>query len=205
VQLNIIEFCLMNNNVRRFIQEYYEFEILKKMIVSKQLHSVLEIGCGSGNGARLINKHFKPEKMIGIDFDERMIKRAKQRISDPNIVFQRMDAAKLQFGDNSFDAVFDFGIIHHIPDWKTCISEIKRVLKNGGELIIEDLSLNSFENFPGVVWKSLLAHPYEQMFTMDEFLEYLKEAGFIINSFKKFNPLKMINFFSLSASSLEKK
>ncbi len=88
MRLNLLEFCLMNNNVRRFIQEHYEFNILKKMMFSKQLQSVLEIGCGSGNGSRLINDCFHPQTIVGIDFDERMIKLAKQRVVIHSCFFQ---------------------------------------------------------------------------------------------------------------------
>jgi ubiquinone/menaquinone biosynthesis C-methylase UbiE len=55
-----------------------------------------------------------------------------------------MDASKLDFPDNHFDAVFDFGIIHHIPNWKDCIQELKRVLKPNGEVILEELSIDTF-------------------------------------------------------------
>jgi ubiquinone/menaquinone biosynthesis C-methylase UbiE len=55
-----------------------------------------------------------------------------------------MDASKLDFPDGHFDAVFDFGIIHHIPNWKDCIQELKRVLKPNGEVILEELSIDTF-------------------------------------------------------------
>ena len=83
--------------------------------------------------------------------------------------FEVVDASKLDFPDESFDAIFDFGIIHHIPNWKNCIGELRRVLKDGGKLILEALSIDTFSGFPGRLYKSLLTHPYDQMFSTEEF------------------------------------
>ena len=106
-----------------------------------------------------------------------------------------MDASNLDFPDQWFDAIFNFGIINHIPNWKECIAELKRVLKDGGSLILEDLSLDSFSGFPGVLLKLLLAHPYEQMYTAEEFVGHLENVGFTIDHFKKSNPLIMLKHF----------
>jgi ubiquinone/menaquinone biosynthesis C-methylase UbiE len=111
-----------------------------------------------------------------------------------------MDASKLVFPNESFDAIFDFGIIHHIPNWKNCIGELRRVLKDGGKLILEELSLDTLSGFPGKPYKSLLAHPYDQMFSTEEFVQHLENVGFEINDFKKSNPFKMMQHFSLVAS-----
>src|SRR5271157_6253713 len=115
--LNMIEFYAMNNPVRRVIQERYEIKILRKMSPIKNIGTALEIGCGSGNGARLIKKYFSARKIIAVDLDEKMIRLAKKRHGGL-ATFLVMDASKLDFPDKTFDAIFDFGIIHHIPNWK---------------------------------------------------------------------------------------
>ena len=83
--------------------------------------------------------------------------------------FEVVVASKLDFPDESFDAIFDFGIIHHIPSLKNCIGELRRVLKDGGKLILEALSIDTFSGSPGRPYKSLLTHPYDQMFSTEEF------------------------------------
>lgn len=200
MKLNYPEFLLMNNPARAYVQEKYELPVLMNMLESKTFDQVLEIGCGNGNGAKLIRKYFNPLHITGIDLDERMIRIAREKINDESIAFKVMDASKLDFPDASFHAIFDFGVIHHIPDWKDCIAELRRVLKDGGKLILEELSIDSFSGFPGGLYKLLLAHPYEQMFSMDEFVGYLENAGFRITGFKKSNPLHLIRHFSLVAS-----
>jgi len=43
-----------------------------------------------------------------------------------------------QFANASKDVVIIFGVLHHIPDWRTAIDEIVRVLKSGGSLFLEE-------------------------------------------------------------------
>jgi len=199
MKLNKIEFLAMNNPIRAFIQEKYELKILRAMTSVKNAQMALEIGCGTGNGSKLIKKHFSIKSIIGIDLDEKMIKIASKRNIDTSISYKVMDASKLYFPDKYFDAVFDFGVIHHIPNWMDSIKEIKRVLRPKGELILEDLSIASFTKGLGKLWRILSDHPYQSMYTPIQFTEFLDELGFTIKNYKESNPLKMIKFFSLNA------
>ena len=46
------------------------------------------------------------------------------------------DATSLDFPDGTFDVVYSFGVLHHIPDVTRAVAEIHRVLKSGGELLV---------------------------------------------------------------------
>lgn len=199
MKLNKIEFAAMNNLIRRFIQNKYEIRILKNITSMNNVNAVLEIGCGSGNGTKLIKKYFLPKNIIAIDLDDKMIEIANKRIKDDGIKFLAMDGSKLDFPDEYFDAVFDFKAIHHIPNWKDCLMEIKRVLKPQGELVLEDLSLETFTTGIGNLWRILLDHPYDLMYTKKSFRDFLNEVGFEIRNYKEFNPLHLIRHFSLNA------
>lgn len=142
--MNKNEFWLMNNPARAFIQRF-EARKLRKMSDLKEGKNILEIGCGQGVGTQLIKTYFKPQRIQAIDLDPKMIQRAKRRIKDSHVHFEVGDASQLRFKDNSFDAIFDFGIIHHIPNWRDCLKELYRVLKPGGQLIMEDLSIDTFQ------------------------------------------------------------
>jgi len=197
--LNTFEFHLMNNPVRRLIQERYEMNRFMAMGVSHPQGEVLEIGCGNGNGARLIEKYLKPERILSIDLDEGMVDIARKRKGLEKASFLVMDASRLDFPDQQFDAVFDFGIIHHIPNWRDCILEIHRVLKKNGVAYIEELSRETFYTGTGRLWKKVLFHPYDSMFTEDEFIAALKETGFTITHYSRHNPLGLVRHFSLRA------
>jgi ubiquinone/menaquinone biosynthesis C-methylase UbiE len=199
VKLNKLEFLAMNNPIRALIQEYYELPMLRKMIVINGIDKALEIGCGNGHGAKLIKKFFNPRNIVGIDLDERMIRLAKKRNNDQSISFLVMDASKLNFPDKHFDAIFDFGMIHHVANWKDCLKELKRVLKDDGKIILEDLSSDTFKTSLGRIMKLLSDHPYADMYSIEDFLNYMKSIGFEIINSKASNPAGLIKFFSLTA------
>jgi ubiquinone/menaquinone biosynthesis C-methylase UbiE len=202
MKLNKLEFLAMNNWIRAIIQEKYEVKILRRLSKLDEIEIALEIGCGNGAGAHLIEKYFNPSKLIGVDIDEEMIKRAIEGHQDnDSMEFKVNDASKLGFPDHYFDAIFCFGAIHHIPNWRDCIYEMKRVLKPGGEIILEDLSIDSFASGIGKLWRKLFAHPYAEMYTSEDFKKHLIDVGFNNLSYEDFYPLKLIKHFSLSANS----
>jgi len=179
----------MNNlSVFFFSKPWYRRHSLEKIIskyfmrFSKELSkgTFLEIGCASGIGAFLIKNYFSPSKIISIDLDKRMVDIARKNIQDPSIFFEVGNASKLRFGDNHFDAVFDFIVIHHIPNWKDCLEELYRVLKPQGKLFVYDVSIESFNTLFGRIMKITSRHPYRYMYKKSDFIECLEKTGFKI-------------------------
>ena len=197
--MNKLEFLLMNNPIRAFIQDTVEAETFRKLSPLKKGKIILEIGCGNGDGAKLIWKYFSPKQIYGIDLDPKMIALANENNNNNKIMFQQGSATKLPFKKNQFDAIFDFGIIHHIPDWKNCIKEMKRVLKPNGIVHIEDYYKETFQSPFGRLLKKILIHPYEDMHSKKEFVEYLKKSGFKILSYEEHFPLKTTEYFVIIA------
>jgi ubiquinone/menaquinone biosynthesis C-methylase UbiE len=199
MNLNRFEFSFINSRIRAYIQDKFELKDIRRLSSLPSNRVVLEIGCGNGIGARLIKKYFSPLKIYAIDLDQRMIDLAKRYNADDSIIFELGDATKLRFKDEEFDAVFDFGVIHHIPNWEDCISELKRVLKIEGELIIEDFSIETFETATGRILKKLTKHPYERMYRRMHLVECLKSSGFEIMKEKIYHPLHLIRYFTVIA------
>ena len=80
MKLNKIEFLLMNNPLRAFIQKNYEIKKFIEISNVIKIKNALEIGCGNGYGSYLINRHFQPNKLFAIDIDGKMIQIAKKGI-----------------------------------------------------------------------------------------------------------------------------
>ena len=97
---------------------------------------VLEIGSGVGTDARNIID--KGAAYTGINVDLGSTEATSQALrvfSLPGIALQ-CNATSLDFPDSTFDVVYSFGVLHHIPEAGKAVAEIHRVLKPGGELLV---------------------------------------------------------------------
>ncbi len=138
----------------------------------------LEIGCGQGAGGEIILEEFKARRVIAIDYDTAQVKLAKNRIRlkhRPYLQLLTGDAASLSFASAQFDAVFDYGILHHVPGWREALAEIFRVLKPGGQFFYEEMLKPLIGNY---VFDKLFPHPPEALLVREEFERALVEQGF---------------------------
>lgn len=114
--------------------------------------------------------------MDGFDLDPRMVARARRRLGrrGSNARLWVGDATTIPVENDTYDAVFDFGIIHHIPQWRFSLREIARVLKPGGRFYAEEV-LGAFIRHPVV--RRLFDHPQADRFDAAEFRKGIEEAG----------------------------
>jgi len=128
----------MNNILRRWSQKYIEFKIFKSMLKKRKVNlkekAIIDAGCGSGYSTKLIMTEFHPSKILAFDYMPEQINLAKKR--KLNVDFIVGDMTKIKSENALYDAVFVFGVIHHIPGWKKALSEAVRVLNTGGALLI---------------------------------------------------------------------
>jgi len=123
-------FCGPNTNIYKEHAARYDFT--SKYVKSKK---VLDIACGSGYGCEiLLNKGAK--YVVGSDISEETIDYAKKNYQKENIEFYTNDIKKLNFPDEEFDCIVSFETLEHVKEQEAAISELKRVLKKGGTLII---------------------------------------------------------------------
>lgn len=97
---------------------------------------VLEIGTGVGTDARNIIR--RGGTYLGINVDQGSVDATKKALDVFGLEgeVKKCSATELFLPNESIDIVYSFGVIHHIPDAKKAISEIERVLKPGGKLLI---------------------------------------------------------------------
>ena len=136
MKLSAPEFRAMQSLPRKLGQRFFEMPIFCQMGLDLQNKDVLEIGCGSGYGASLLDQ-LQPKRYIGLDVMTEQVELAGKNY--PQFQFLIQDAEDLsQFADESKDAVIIFGVLHHIPNWRKAIDEIRRVLKPNGSLFLEE-------------------------------------------------------------------
>jgi SAM-dependent methyltransferase len=194
VLLNKIEYWAMNNPIRGYVQRHYEAPRLRRLSDTAATN-ILEIGCGQGTGAKIIYDLFRPERYVGVDLDPRMIQRARRRSGGlPNATFLEGDVTNLDFPDGSFNLVVDFGIVHHVPNWKDALAEVHRLLEVDGEFLFEDLSVETWERGIGIPFKKIADHPYDEMFRKPEFVEELEALGFDVETHET-SPFSFYHFW----------
>ena len=97
---------------------------------------ILEVGSGRGGGANYIGRYFKPEIIIGLDIAVNAVELANKYYRSESVTFIQGSAEQLPFVDEEFDKVFTVNTIYFWTDPSLVLSEIKRVLKPTGEVII---------------------------------------------------------------------
>jgi SAM-dependent methyltransferase len=182
MKLSDIEFRAMDSAWRRWGQRYFEMPLFQHMGLDVRDKDVLEIGCGNGHGAYLLNQG-SPRSYIGLDLMEEQIGKARQRY--PQYQFLIQDAIDLsQFGEASKDVVIIFGVLHHIPEWRKVIDAVRGVLRAGGSFFVEEprgMDLRLFDFF--FRW----GHP-DSDFGVQRMEQYLISHGFNICK-KQWTPL----------------
>ena len=103
---------------------------------------VLDIGCGAGVDTILAAIIVGPKGSVsGVDIVSEMIARAESNLrmmALDNVKFQKVSGENLPFSDDTFDVVISNGVINLIPDKEAALSEIIRVLKPAGRLMVAD-------------------------------------------------------------------
>lgn len=102
---------------------------------------VLDVATGRGSFIQYLTEGFKDfESIIAIDnIDETILEQASKNFEDKRIGFKRMDASKMDYPNESFDTVCLSNSLHHLKDMDAVLSEMLRVLKPDGTLIINEM------------------------------------------------------------------
>ena len=174
--LNAVERALMNNPVRAAIQRRFEARRLLRMGGAMRGGRALEIGCGRGVGVELVLDVFGADEVDAFDLDASMVELARTRLASrgDRVRLWTGDAEHVTADDETYDAVFDFGIIHHVPDWRQTLREVARVMKPGARFYAEEI-LRSFIVHPLV--RRVVAHPQDDRFDAGDFARGLADVG----------------------------
>jgi ubiquinone/menaquinone biosynthesis C-methylase UbiE len=183
--LNRVEKALMNNPIRSALQRHLEARWLLEMGGPLHGGTALEVGCGRGVGTRLILDTFRAGRVDAFDLDPHMVALAREQLASEahRVRLWVGDAARIDAPDSTYDAVFDFAIIHHVPTWRDALREVYRVLKPGGRFYAEEV-LRAFILHPLV--RRVLEHPLEDRFDHEGFRIALQEQGFRAVADRKF-------------------
>ena len=140
---------------------------------------VLECACGTGLLSAVIAP--KCRQLTATDFSEKMLKKAEKNCRVfRNVTYAKTDITALPFADCSFDKVVAGNVIHLLDNPLTALSEMNRVCKDGGMLIIptymnKDVK-GKISGFAGAVGKA--GADFKRQFTVKSYKQFFLDAGY---------------------------
>jgi len=178
-----IQLGVVNSRIRQLFQKYYELGVIKRHLDRNQIDlagkTILDAGCGSGYSSEIILQEFQPKDLYAFDVAPEQIELVKGR-ELPLKAFVG-DIAKANLAPDRFDAVFTFGVFHHVPDWHRALEEMNRVLKPKGVLLGGELTK---EESVGFEWGKFVADVEKAGFQMVE------DEGIYLGYFRSFMCIK---------------
>lgn len=144
--------------------------------------TVGDLGCGTGQMTEALAPFVK--KVVAVDDSAAMLAAAKKRLAGiSNVELRQGDMAALPLEDDSLDAVMLFLVLHYVVEPAQVFSEIRRVLRPGGKLLIVDMmphDRQDFQQIMGHVWTG---------FAQDAIERWADEAGLGRGGQMKYHPL----------------
>jgi SAM-dependent methyltransferase len=101
---------------------------------------VLDVACGAAHATEPVAPRVR--QVVGIDLTSALLHIGAERLRDNgigNVLLQEADAESLPFVDESFDIVFCRASLHHFADPNRAVSEMQRVCRTGGRIVLVDV------------------------------------------------------------------
>jgi SAM-dependent methyltransferase len=152
--------------------------------------SVLEVGCGNGLFLDRIRKIAPGARLSGVDYSHYQIERPVH----PSLRLKQADLAKgIPCDDSSFDVVYAAEIIEHLLDPDLLLSEIRRVLRPGGTLVLTTPNLCAWYN------RALFLFGVQPLFVESSTRSSTIGSGFIRRFKLGSTPVGHVRVFNLDA------
>lgn len=148
----------------------------------KEGDTVVDLGSGAGNDA-FVARSITGEngKVIGIDFTEKMIEKARtnvEKLNYHNVEFRQGDIEDIPLADNTADVVVSNCVLNLVPNKEQAFRETFRILKPGGHFSVSDIVLQG--NLPAALRKNaeMYAGCVSGAIQKESYLKIIEEAGF---------------------------
>lgn len=148
----------------------------------KEGDTVVDLGSGAGNDAFVARSIVGEKgKVIGIDFTEKMIEKARtnaDKLNYNNVEFRQGDIEKMPLAGNVADVVVSNCVLNLVPSKQQAFTETFRVLKKGGHFSVSDIVLVG--ELPDGLRKSaeMYAGCVSGAIQKEEYLSVIQKAGF---------------------------
>ena len=140
---------------------------------------VLECACGTGMLSSVIAKGCK--HLTATDYSPKMLKQAKKNCAGyANVTFALGDISHLDYSDGSFDTVVAGNVIHLLDDPLGALSEMNRVCKDKGTLILPTYMNRDKKGNTSSFAKALgkAGASFKRQFTPESYRQFFLDAGY---------------------------
>ncbi len=164
-----------NRNKTRDLDTKSTIQTLKKYDFSK----VIELGCGTGKNTSYLLK--KADEVIGLDFSQEMLNKAKEKITDERATFQKADlTAKWEIENEYADLITSSLVLEHIKNLDFVFNQANEKLKSEGFFFVSEL--HPFKQYSGSKAKFESENGTQELETyvhhISEYLTVAKNNGF---------------------------
>lgn len=162
---------------RRYVLGETFAELEHLLPPARRFPVVIDVGCGQGQALALLAERLRPELLIGVDAEPRLLARARRELDACGCRVQLLDcdARRLPLGDGVVDLAFCHQTLHHVRDQRGLLAELHRVLRPGGVLLLAESCRPFIRSLPV---RALFRHPMEVQHSAAEFLELVRAGGF---------------------------
>jgi demethylmenaquinone methyltransferase/2-methoxy-6-polyprenyl-1,4-benzoquinol methylase len=145
---------------------------------------ILDIATGTADMAIMACKLLNPDKVFGIDISEQMLEAGRKKVDKEHlegiIELQGGDSETINFAENTFDAVMAAFGVRNFENLEKGLSEMLRVLRPGGQLVILEFSKPKQTAVRGLynVYMKIVAPQVARWFKQNkEAYQYLNESA----------------------------
>lgn len=148
----------------------------------KKGDTVLDLGSGAGNDVFVARAIVGEKgKVIGVDFTERMIEKAREnnsKLGFNNVEFRQGDIEELPAGNNEVDVIISNCVLNLVPNKNKAFEQMYRVLRSGGHFSVSDVVTSG--ELPAIIKTAanLYAGCIGGAINKDAYLELIKANGF---------------------------
>lgn len=182
-------------------------EKIAEMVITLKPKRIFDIGCGMGTTLLQLAKISGATQLIGVDFSEKMIERAKNSRNAIPVELQRKigfftaDAEKLPYMDAQFDLAYSECVFNLLPQREQAFAEVARVLDEDGIFVYTDFVTT--EPVPEIIRTNLqfVSGCRAGAWTLERNLGALKCAGFVSTEVVDFTEDKNKRYAALMANS----
>jgi demethylmenaquinone methyltransferase/2-methoxy-6-polyprenyl-1,4-benzoquinol methylase len=174
---------LMNRMLSLGIDRNWRKKAVKQLKKDKP-KQILDIATGTADMAIIAYRMLNPEKIIGLDLSEEMLKIGREKVEKegliPFIHLQSGDSEAISFADNSFDAVMVAFGVRNFENLDKGLKEMLRVLKPGGKLVVLEFSRPRTKIFRNLynLYMSIVAPEVARWFSQNKkAYQYLNQSA----------------------------